>query len=119
MTSHNNKQMIIVDESISSMQFEKVLDYLKLNNSKLTKILHVKETYPGIPDEEILNHLIKINSIFITADRVIHNKILLQHKRSIYINKNWCISEKLIKGITISAKDKNNKSSELLVSCQL
>ena len=106
--------MIIIDESISHKQFIKVLDYLNLDDSSRMEILHIKETYPGIPDEEILKHLIKENSIFITADRVFHNKILLNKKKSIYIDENGKISETILKGIVIPAKNINCKSSELL-----
>jgi hypothetical protein len=105
--------MIIVDESISSKQFAKVLDYLKFDDSALPEIVDIKESYPGIPDEEILKHLINEDSIFITTDRVLHNKILLLHNRSIFINKDGVISEALLKGINIPVKNTNFKSSEL------
>src|ERR1035437_6466563 len=111
--------MIIIDESISSKQFKKVLDYLKLADSKLAEIVHIKDTYPGLPDEEILKHLLKENSIFITADRVIHNKVILNHKRSIYIDKDWVISETLLKEIIIPGKNINHSSSELQNSYEI
>jgi len=105
--------MIIVDESVSSKQFEKVLEHLKLDDSKLMNILHIKEAYPGIPDEEILKHLIKKDSIFITSDRVIHNKVLLHHKRSIHIDNEGRISKSMLKGIVIPVKNISDKPSEL------
>lgn len=111
--------MIIIDESISNKQFSKVFDYLKFDESTSPEIINIKETYPGIPDEEIMKHLLNENSIFITADRVIHNKILLNHKRSIYIDENGVISETILKGIVIPVKNKNNRSSELQNSYEI
>jgi hypothetical protein len=104
---------IIVDESVSQRQLLIVLDYLRFDNSSSPEIVQIKETYPGIPDDEIIKHLLNNNSIFITADRVIHNKILLNHMRSIYIDKDFVISEVILKGIIIPVKNINNKVSEL------
>ena len=106
-------QTIILDESVSQSQFEKVIDYLGFADSSLPEIVNIKETYPGIPDNEILKHLLNDNSILITADRVAHNKILLEHKRSIYIDTDFKISHAVLKGIRLPVKNINNKVSEL------
>ena len=98
---------------MSQRQFTLVLDYLKFNNISLLEIINIKETYPGIPVNEIIKHLLNDNSIFITADRVAHNKTLLEHKRSIYIDNDFVISEKVLKGIILPKKNISNKKSEL------
>jgi hypothetical protein len=106
-------QKIIIDESISQRQLVIALDYLRFDNSSSNEIIHIRDTYPGIPDDEILKHLLTDNSIFITADRVIHNKVLLNHKRSIYIDNDSVLSEALLEGIVIPVKNISNKISEL------
>jgi hypothetical protein len=106
-------QRIILDESVSRRQFSKVIDYLGFDDSSLPEIVDIKDTYPSIPDNEIIKHLLNDNSIFITADRVAHNKILLEHKRSVYIDSHLVISETAIKGITLPIKNINSKVSEL------
>jgi hypothetical protein len=57
-------QKIILDESVSQRQFAKIIDYLGFDNNSLPEIVDIKETYPGIPDNEILKHLLNDNSIF-------------------------------------------------------
>lgn len=106
-------QKIIIDESVSQKQFKIVLDYLKFDDVSLLEIIDIKETYPGIPDNEILKHLLNDNSIFVTADRVAHNKTLLDQKKSIYIDKDFIISETRLKGIKLPEKNIKNKNSEL------
>lgn len=105
--------MIIVDESISRKRLTKVLTYLKFDKHKLPEIIHIKDSYPGIPDEEILKHILNKNSTFITSDRVMHNKILFDNKRSIYIDNVGKITEKKLKGIKIPKKNINNRKTEL------
>jgi hypothetical protein len=106
----------IIDESISPRQLVIVLDYLRFDNSSSQELVHIKDTYAGIPDDEIIKHLLTDNSIFITTDCVIHNKILLNNKRSVYIDKDFVISEVLLKGIVIPTKNINNRVTELLNS---
>ena len=106
-------QKIIIDESVSGKQFKIVLDYLNIDDVSLLEIIDIKETYPGIPDNEILKHLLNDNSIFVTADRVAHNKTLLNKKKSIYINKDFIISATRLKGIKLPEKKIRNKKSEL------
>ncbi|MDA3892094.1 MAG: hypothetical protein PF517_10570 [Salinivirgaceae bacterium] len=106
-------QKIIIDESVSQRQFRKVIDYLGFDDSSLPEIIAIKESYPGIPDNEIIKHLLNDNSIFITADRVAHNKILLEHKKSVYIDKDFEISKTVLKEIILPVKSINNKVSEL------
>ncbi|MDB4334916.1 hypothetical protein OAA06_01010 [bacterium] len=104
---------IVLDESVSQRQFLKVIDYLGYDNSSLPEIVDIKETYPGIPDNEILKHLLNDHSIFITADRVVHNKTLLQRKKSVYIDRDFVITETVLKGIVLPVKKTNGKLTEL------
>lgn len=111
--------MIIVDESISPEELSIVLTYLKFDESRGLEIVQIRDTYPGIPDQEIIRHLLNKSSIFITSDRVIHNKILLDKKRSIYIGKTGNISEKKLKGIRIPKKNVNSRMTELQDSYEI
>jgi hypothetical protein len=106
-------QKIVVDESVSQRQFLIAVDYLKLDNISLLEVLNIKDTYPGIPDNEIINHLLNENSIFITTDRVAHNKTLLNNKKSIYIDKDFSIKETVLKDIKLPNKNISNHKSDL------
>lgn len=104
---------IVVDESVSQRQLAIVLGYLKYDDISSLEIINIKESYPGIPDNEIIKHLLDDNSIFITTDRVAHNKTLLDCKRSVYINNDFLINDALLQGIIIPEKNICNKKSEL------
>ncbi len=112
-------QRIIIDESVSQRQFIKVIDYLGFDDNSLPEIIDIKKSYPGIPDNEILRHLIDNNSIFITTDRVAHNKFLLKHKKSIYIDKDFVINETILKGIKLPEKNIGRKESELKINYEI
>jgi len=111
--------MIVVDESISPEKLSRVLTYMKYDKNRGSEIIQIKDIYPGIPDQEIVRHILKKSSIFITSDRVIHNKILLDKKRSIYIGNDGKISEKKLKDIKIPIKSINSKKAELQDSYEI
>lgn len=104
---------LIIDESVSQKQLKIVLNYLKSKKISLSEIIDIKETFPGIPDNEIIKHLLNENSIFITNDRVAHNKVLFHKKKSIYIDIDFIIKESRLKGIKLPQKNINNKNTEL------
>jgi len=106
-------QKIVVDESVSQKQFLLAVDYLKLDNISLIEVLNIKDVYPGIPDNEIIKHLLNENSVFITTDRVAHNKALLNNKKSIYIKKDFTIKETVLKDIKLPNKNISNPKSDL------
>jgi len=110
---------IIIDESVSQRQFKKVKEYLGFDDNSLPEIVDIKKSYPAIPDNEIIKHLIDDNSIFVTTDRVAHNKILLAHKKSIYIDKDFVINKTLLKGIKLPEKNINHKESKLKMNYEI
>ncbi len=96
------KNIIVVDEAVSNEIFDHFQKYLIKKGYKNFEPLFIAKAHQGMPDGQILQHLLNSKTIFLTTDRPLHNTILSQGLKSYYVNKNTFISRKL-KGI----KNKN------------
>lgn len=111
--------MIVVDESVSIEELKKVFSYLKIDENDKQKAIHIAEQYPGIPDEEIIKHLLSSHTNFVTTDRVLHNKIVLAHKKSLYISPEGIITSKKLSGIRIPKRGIVPRKTELQDSYEI
>ncbi len=94
-----NKNKLVVDEAVSNEMFVRFQTYLTNKGYRNLDTLFIAKKHPGMPDGQILHHLLDSKTIFLTTDRPLHNKVLSQSLESYYVNKNTFISRKL-KGIT-------------------
>ncbi len=103
------KNIIVVDEAVSNEIFDHFQKYLIKKGYKNFEPLFIAKAHQGMPDGQILQHLLNSKTIFLTTDRPLHNTILSQGLKSYYVNKNTFISRKL-KGIKKNnyALQKNN-----------
>ena len=92
------KNKIIVDEAVSNEMVVRFQTYLANKGDKYIDPLFIAKEHQGMPDGQILHHLLNRKTIFLTTDRPLHNKVLSQGLKSYYVNKNTFISRKL-KGI--------------------
>lgn len=67
---------LIIDESVSSAKANRFEAFLKQKNIGIAERLLIAEKHSGMPDSLILRHLLDKQSIFITSDRPLHNKVL-------------------------------------------
>jgi hypothetical protein len=93
------KNKIVVDEAVSNEMVVRFQTYLTNKGYKNLDTLFITKKHQGMPDGQILHHLLNSKTIFVTTDRPLHNKVLSQSLKSYYVNKNTFISRKL-KGIT-------------------
>lgn len=110
---------IVVDESVSQRQFSIAIEYLKLDKKSLLEVIHIKDDYPGIPDNEIIKHLLNENTIFITSDCVAHNKTLLEDKHSLFIDKDFVIKTTQLKDVILPKKNIRNHTFDLKDSYEI
>lgn len=96
------RNIIVVDEAVSNEIVDHFQKYLIKKGYKNFEPLFIAKAHQGMPDGQILQHLLNGKTIFLTTDRPLHNKVLSQGLKSYYVNKNTFISRKL-KGI----KNKN------------
>ncbi len=88
----------IVDESVSNEMFARFQGYMANKGYKNLDSLFIAKEHRGMPDSQILHHLLNNETIFLTTDRPFHNTVISQGLRSYYINKNSLTSQRL-KGI--------------------
>jgi hypothetical protein len=100
---------IIVDEAVSEEAFNRFINTFKSNGYDKLNVLFIANEHRGMPDNQILHHLIDEKTIFLTTDIVFHNKILSLNLKSYYVNKKKFIARKL-KGIKIKKNFSLNKN---------
>lgn len=98
------KYKILVDESVSSKKLHITLKCIGNNKFITENIVNISKEYPGIPDIEIIKHLMDKATIFITTDRVLHNRMLKYKFLSYYINNKNQVSEKYLNEIKLKNK---------------
>lgn len=96
------ENIIVVDEAVSNELVAHFHKYLIEKGHKNFESLFIAKAHQGMPDGQIIQHLLNSKTIFLTTDRPLHNNVLSQGLKSYYVNKNTFISQKL-KGI----KNKN------------
>ncbi len=89
------KNIIVVDESVLDEIVDHFQKYLIKKGYKNFETLFISKVHQGIPDGQILQHLLNSKTIFLTTDRPLHNKVLSQGLKSYYVIKNTFISRKL------------------------
>jgi len=99
------KYKILVDESVSPRQLQIVLKCIRDNKFTYDNILNISKEYPGIPDMEIIKHLMDKSTIFITTDRVLQNRMLKNKFISYYINNENQVTKKYLNGIKLKKKE--------------
>ncbi len=97
-----SKNKIVVDEAVSNEMVVHFQIYLSNKGYKNLDLLFIGKEHQGMPDGQILRHLLNNKTIFLTTDKPLHNKALSQGVTSYYIDKNIFVSQK-IRGI----KNKN------------
>ena len=111
------KYRILVDESVSQKQLYIVLKFIGKNKFNNGNIDEIGKKYPGIPDIEIIKHLMDNSTIFITSDRAMHNRMLKSNFFSYYINPKNQVNKKYLREIKI--KNKSISKTTLLKSYEI
>ena len=78
---------VVVDESVSSSQLARFKAFAREKGVGISKYLLVREHCPGMPDGQILYHLLDETTIFVTTDRPFHNKVLSKGLASVESHK--------------------------------
>jgi len=78
---------VVVDESISESELERFRAYARREGLSLTDWLLVKERHRGMPDSEILHHLLDTCTVLLTRDRPFHNTVLSKGLQSYFIDE--------------------------------
>ena len=97
---------IVVDESISTAQWEEFERFARKRGLLAARVLFVRDAHPGMPDAAILEHLLNKTTLFLTTDRPLHNTGLAKGPRGYYVSPEGRFTSKPLRGIT--PKDPRN-----------
>lgn len=120
-TAHSAKKPVrraVVDESVSTSKLTRFEAFAKKKGIGISDYLLIRQQHPGMPDGQILHHLLDETTIFVTTDRPFHNKVLSKGLLSYYIGEE-SISGTFLRGIhikpdaCISKNDRSIKESYL------
>jgi len=91
---------LIIDEGISGKQLSRFEAFAKNKRINFCMRLDIAEAHSGMPDTQILHHLLNKQTVFITTDRPFHNKVLSKGLKSYYISDTQ-IKSNVIPGFTV------------------
>lgn len=106
---------LIIDESVSNKQLSRFKAYAKNKRINLTNDLKIADTHSGMPDTQIIHHLLSRHTIFVTNDRPFHNKVLSKGLRCFYVNDEQ-VTGKTLPGIKIKPDIPQTKYTEEIKS---
>ena len=93
-------ERIVIDESVSISKMKRFEAFARKKGFWTSGQLYIRQEHPGMPDGQILHHLLNNTTIFVTTDRPFHNKVLSKGLRSYYIEEKK-ITGKPLPGIRI------------------
>ncbi|MCP4368608.1 MAG: hypothetical protein GY797_10925, partial [Deltaproteobacteria bacterium] len=93
-------KQLVIDESVSDSMLQRFEGFARKRGIRISEQIDVAKLYSGMPDDQILYHLLNQNTIFLTTDRPFHNKVLSKGLRSVYIDGKR-ITDRKLPGISI------------------
>ena len=86
MPSLDRVVTLIIDECVSSGQLARFKAYAEDQGIFFQEELKVSAQYSGMPDAQIIHHLLGSDTIFLTNDRPFHNKVLSKSLKSYFVD---------------------------------
>lgn len=107
------KNKIVVDESVSTEKLNRFETYAGKKGFWTPGCLLIGKKHPGMPDVQIIHHLLDQNTILVTSDRPFHNTVLSRGLKSYYVGEE-IITNKPLKGIDAKPVIRLNKNDLVL-----
>lgn len=95
---------IVVDESISPRDWQRFEAFARKKGLPTEESLWVRHSHSGMPDSEILHHLLDESTVLVTTDRPFHNEVLGRGLRSFYVGGHD-VTGKRLRGIHDKRQD--------------
>jgi hypothetical protein len=89
---------IIIDESVSEGQVARFRRFADLKKIVVDEHFRIGQHHPGMPDEQIMRHLLGPATLLLTNDRPFHNTALSRKLRSCYVDDSD-VTDALLPGI--------------------
>ena len=91
---------LIIDECVSSRQLVRFKAYAEDQGISFQEELKISAQYSGMPDAQIIHHLLGSDTIFLTNDRPFHNKVLSKSLKSYFVDDDH-VTHKTLAGIKV------------------
>lgn len=99
---------LVVDEAVTERNLQRFTQFARTAGISISDTLSVRQKHPGMPDGQILLHLLNDETIFLTSDRPLHNRVLAKGLVSYFIDTKH-ITNKWLQGIDLPKEVENNK----------
>jgi hypothetical protein len=86
MMGRDRASRIVVDEGVSDEALGRFEAFARAQGIWSSQCVLVREQHPGMPDGQIVSHLLDQSCIFVTTDRPLHNRVLAKRYRSYYLD---------------------------------
>jgi hypothetical protein len=87
MSDNTFVRKVIVDEGVSDNNLIRFKRFAAEKGLELIDYQFIRHLYPGMPDGQILHHLLNATTIFVTSDRPLHNTVLAKGLKSYYLDE--------------------------------
>ncbi|HEY7772705.1 MAG TPA: hypothetical protein VIC26_05970 [Marinagarivorans sp.] len=115
MPSLDDDVTLIIDECVSGQQLTRFKCYAEEQGICFNKELMVSAQYSGMPDAQIIHHLLNKQTLLLTNDRPFHNKVLSKSLRSYFVDDD-SITYNALAGIKVKADTPLTKKTKELKS---
>jgi hypothetical protein len=112
-TKEKALKKIVIDESLSTEKLKRFEAYARKKGFWTPGCVLIAKQHPGMPDVQIIHHLLDHNTILVTSDRPFHNRILAKGLKSYYVSEE-IITDKPLKGIDAKPVIRLNKNDLVL-----
>jgi len=93
---------IVVDEAVPRVKLREFEGIAKREGLWSDDHVVIREQHPGMPDGEILYHLLDETTLFVTTDRPLHNTVLTKRLRSWYVGDEG-FTDSPLKGVRVKS----------------
>lgn len=118
MSDNTFAPKVIVDEGVSDNYLIRFKRFAAEKGLEIIDYQFIRQLYPGMPDGQILHHLLNATTIFVTSDRPLHNTVLAKGLKSYYLDEET-ITGKPLQGIQLKADVAMTKKSQSLQASYL
>jgi hypothetical protein len=115
MSSVKSMVTLVIDECVSGQQLKRFEAYAEDKGIIFNNALNVSAQYSGMPDAQIIHHLLDQHAILLTNDRPFHNKVLSKGLKSYFVDDER-VTHKTLPGISVKPDTPLTQKTKVLKS---
>ena len=115
MASSDRVVTLIIDECVSSSQLARFKNYAEGKGVVFQQEFKISAQHSGMPDAQIIHHLLGSDTILLTNDRPFHNKVLSKSLKSYFVDDEY-VTHNALQGIKVKPDTPLTKKTKVLKS---